>query len=70
MAYPDFSRNRTSESVTAAAASPQSCPSCTSASILSTDKIQTATSYWRCLGCGEVWSPARRQVQASQRWRR
>ncbi len=48
---------------------PQSCPSCTSATIVTTDKVPTIESYWRCLGCGEIWTPARRATQGFGRRR-
>jgi predicted Zn finger-like uncharacterized protein len=69
MAHPDFNRDRI-KTATALADSPRSCPACTSDSIVSTTKIPNANSYWRCLACGEVWSPARRMSHHTERWRR
>jgi predicted Zn finger-like uncharacterized protein len=52
----------------AAAASPTSCPSCAAQNIASTAKVPTVDSYWRCMRCGEVWSPARRIAPSTRRW--
>ena len=41
--------------------SPDSCPACRSRSIVSAGKQPSATSYWRCADCGEIWNDARRQ---------
>ncbi|MFN7913960.1 MAG: MJ0042-type zinc finger domain-containing protein [Vicinamibacterales bacterium] len=54
--YPDTSRSRQVDE----APPPEKCPSCGSASIVTTGKIPTADSYWRCDACGEVWNAARR----------
>lgn len=35
-----------------------SCPKCQSIKTVSAAKRPTADSYWRCLGCGEVWNPS------------
>jgi predicted Zn finger-like uncharacterized protein len=40
---------------------PTACPSCQSASIVTTAKVPDATSYWRCTSCGEVWNASRRR---------
>jgi predicted Zn finger-like uncharacterized protein len=62
MANPDFNRDR--QRSASASGLPQSCPSCASASIVSTAKVPDATnSYWRCSRCGEVWNPARRMTR-------
>jgi hypothetical protein len=66
---PDFIGQRTG-SRNDAAALPQACPSCRSAGIVTTAKIPSTNSYWRCVGCGEIWTPARRQTQTFERWRR
>jgi transposase-like protein len=41
-----------------AAYPPPSCPKCGSRDTSSAAKRPTAASYWRCLNCGGVWSPA------------
>jgi predicted Zn finger-like uncharacterized protein len=43
------------------AEAPTLCPACTSATIVTTGKTADADSYWRCMRCGEVWNPSRRQ---------
>lgn len=50
---------------------PASCPTCKSASILTTAKTPDSTSYWRCTKCGDVWNDSRRQAasNAGYRWR-
>lgn len=45
---------------------PSRCPFCDSTAIAASGKI-TASSYWRCEHCGEVWHPARLLAGASQR---
>jgi uncharacterized Zn finger protein len=35
------------------------CPFCRSTSVATTHKTLTASTYWRCLTCGEVWNPSR-----------
>jgi transposase-like protein len=42
----------------AALNAPPSCPKCGSKDTSSAAKRPTAQSYWRCLGCGEVWNPS------------
>lgn len=39
-------------------AGPPKCPRCRSAETSSAAKRPTADSYWRCLRCGDVFSPA------------
>ena len=39
---------------------PTECPACRSATITTTGKVANTQSYWRCLGCGEVWNVGRR----------
>jgi predicted Zn finger-like uncharacterized protein len=68
MAYPDLIRRRPTPQ-NELAASPTYCPSCSSATIVTAAKVPGTESYWRCLGCGEVWTPTRRQAQATGRWR-
>ena len=54
-----------------AAPAPAACPTCRSASIVTTAKSPTADSYWRCTACGEVWNVSRRQTSTygTRRWR-
>lgn len=52
-----------------AADQPRRCPSCASASIVATSKAVTSQTYWRCDGCGEIWSPARRLSVVPRGWR-
>jgi transposase-like protein len=40
-------------------APPKVCPVCRSTDLTTTAKQATATSYWRCLRCGEVWNQER-----------
>ncbi|HEX4915595.1 MAG TPA: hypothetical protein VFV51_16670 [Vicinamibacterales bacterium] len=37
---------------------PPACPNCRSVNTSSASKQPTASSYWRCLKCGDVFSPA------------
>jgi ribosomal protein L37AE/L43A len=32
---------------------------------MTTGKTRTASSYWRCQACGEVWNDARHRLAAS-----
>ncbi len=41
-------------------APPTQCPSCGGHSLVTTAKVPSAESYWRCDGCGEVWNDSRR----------
>jgi len=38
---------------------PKACPVCRSAELTTTGKKALASSYWRCLRCGEVWNQER-----------
>lgn len=38
---------------------PARCPSCRSQDLVTTSKVVTPDSYWRCCACGEVWNAAR-----------
>src|SRR5262249_40411250 len=40
---------------------PTACPACQSLSIVTTAKTPDATSYWRCISCGEIWNTSRRR---------
>ena len=46
-------------------APPTNCPSCRSRNLTTTAKAIDKNTYWRCLGCGEVWNLARRQSDRS-----
>jgi predicted Zn finger-like uncharacterized protein len=71
MANDSFGGDRTKSNEVPGHNGPASCPSCTSADIVSTAKIPDANSYWRCSNCGEVWNPGRRRMmQPAERWRR
>ena len=35
---------------------PDRCPTCKSASIVTTEKSPDSNSYWRCTSCGDVWN--------------
>jgi transposase-like protein len=50
-------------------AKPTACPSCRSKELTTTSKTITATTYWRCLTCGEVWN-AERQEAGRRYWPR
>jgi ribosomal protein L37AE/L43A len=38
---------------------PEACPFCQSKAVGTIAKEITASTYWRCQGCGEIWNPAR-----------
>lgn len=38
---------------------PARCPSCRSRDLVTTSKVVTADTYWRCCGCGDVWNAGR-----------
>jgi len=38
---------------------PKACPACRSIDLTTSSKNVTATTYWRCLRCGEVWNEKR-----------
>jgi predicted RNA-binding Zn-ribbon protein involved in translation (DUF1610 family) len=40
---------------------PAMCPSCGSRALTTTSKNVDASTYWRCVACGEVWNVARRR---------
>jgi transposase-like protein len=35
------------------------CPFCKSPDVTTTNKVVTASTYWRCLACGQIWNPGR-----------
>jgi ribosomal protein L37AE/L43A len=38
---------------------PDSCPFCQSGAVGTLAKVITASTYWRCQACGEVWNLGR-----------
>jgi ribosomal protein L37AE/L43A len=40
---------------------PKKCPECDSPRVTTTSKAITASTYWRCEACGEIWNVGRRQ---------
>jgi hypothetical protein len=40
---------------------PAKCPECESPRVTTTSKSITASTYWRCEACGEIWNVSRRQ---------
>ena len=40
---------------------PTKCPECNSPRVTTTSKTITASTYWRCEACGEIWNAGRRQ---------
>jgi ribosomal protein L37AE/L43A len=40
---------------------PDRCPQCGSPRVKTTSKAITASTYWRCEACGEIWNVGRRQ---------
>jgi predicted Zn finger-like uncharacterized protein len=49
-------RGSTTPSSNTDAAAPARCPTCQSASIVTTEKSPDSNSYWRCTNCGDVWN--------------
>jgi predicted Zn finger-like uncharacterized protein len=45
---------------------PTQCPSCRSSDVMTTSKVVTSASYWRCGACGEVWNAER--LKAASRY--
>jgi hypothetical protein len=35
------------------------CPSCRASRATTTSKTLSASTYWRCLACGNIWNPSR-----------
>jgi predicted Zn finger-like uncharacterized protein len=54
-------------------ATPGRCPACQSSSIVTTAKKPDASSYWRCMNCGDVFNASRsetdRHGMGANRWR-
>jgi hypothetical protein len=48
------------------------CPSCRSGRVTTTGNAESDATYWRCLGCGDVWNPGRmaasRTTSLRSRW--
>jgi hypothetical protein len=41
--------------------SPKACPFCKSADVTTSSKAVNASTYWRCVACGEIWNADRLQ---------
>lgn len=51
---------------------PSTCPFCAGTDVGTTDRTVSASSYWRCAGCGQIWNAGRfrgTRVPPSSRWR-
>ncbi len=46
------------------------CPACGSSGTVTTSKTIDASTYWRCLQCGEVWNALRRETASRFRFGR
>ena len=46
---------------TDATVAPKACPFCKSADITTTSKTMNVSTYWRCIGCGQIWNVDRLQ---------
>ena len=40
---------------------PEACPFCQSKAVSTLAKVITASTYWRCQACGEMWNPERHE---------
>ena len=40
---------------------PSQCPTCRSKDVTTTSKAVSASTYWRCTACGDVWNVQRRR---------
>jgi ribosomal protein L37AE/L43A len=38
---------------------PEACPFCQSKALSTLAKVISASTYWRCATCGNVWNPSR-----------
>jgi hypothetical protein len=38
---------------------PTHCPFCRSKDLRTAAKVINESTYWRCIGCGEIWNPGR-----------
>ena len=45
---------------------PEACPFCQSKAVGTLAKVITASTYWRCQSCGEMWNPERLQRTSLQ----
>ena len=55
-----FGRTPTA-SVEKAVQRPEACPFCQSKAVGTLAKVITASTYWRCQACGEMWNPERHE---------
>ena len=46
---------------------PSQCPFCKSTSILTTSKLVSETTYWRCHACGQIWNALRLRIAPPRR---
>ena len=46
------------------------CPACGGRNLTTTSKTVDASTYWRCLTCGEVWNLKRHAVPSRFSYRR
>jgi transposase-like protein len=54
---------------TLASPGPTACPFCSSTKLVTTSKVVTDATYWRCEGCGQIWNPSRLDVRPHRnRW--
>jgi hypothetical protein len=53
----------------AAATTPTACPACQSSSITTTARNPNENTYWRCIGCGEIWNVSRGGAGPSRPYR-
>ncbi len=67
MAFPDFGRPAFPSSTVQATPTVTNCPFCKSTQVTTATKNVSASTYWRCTGCGEIWNPSREVAQAGFR---
>jgi ribosomal protein L37AE/L43A len=53
---------RHTESPEEAVQTPSQCPACRSRHVNTTSRTITASTYWRCTDCGEIWNVGRYQT--------
>lgn len=41
------------------ASAPLQCPFCRSTHVVTTSKLVSEATYWRCHVCGQIWNPSR-----------
>ena len=61
--------SNTTDRKTASLNQPPACPKCRSLETSSAAKRPTPQSYWRCLKCGDVFSPALLTDASRRGWR-